>query len=85
MTTKVFQTSETLIAGLTGIWPLASVAAQVTLQVCLPLHCVRAKWTLEAHNRVCNEEDNLLCHFLNITTAGYLHASPLLMNAFFFK
>lgn len=57
MATKMLQTSEALIAGLTGIRPLAGVTAQVTLQICLPLHRVCTKGAFEAHNRVCKEEE----------------------------
>lgn len=76
MTAEVFQTSEALIAGLTGVRPLPSVTTQVTLQVRLPLYRVGTKGALEAHNGVgvCKEEGKLFrhlaffaysrCHFL---------------------
>lgn len=63
MATKMLQTSEAFIAGLTGVWPLASVTTQVTLQICLPLHCVCTKWAFEAHNWVCKEEEKLKLRF----------------------
>lgn len=61
MATKMLQASKAFIAGLTGVRPLSSVAAQVTLQVSLPLHRVCAKGTLEAHNGVgvCKEEEKV--------------------------
>lgn len=52
MATKMLQTSEAFIAGLTGVRPLPGVTAQVTLQVCLPLHRVCTKGAFKAHNRV---------------------------------
>lgn len=48
----MLQTSEAFIAGLTGVRPLPGVTAQVTLQVCLPLHRVCTKGAFKAHNRV---------------------------------
>ncbi len=58
MASKMLQASEAFIAGLTGVRPLPSVTAQVTLQVCLPLHRVCTKGTFKAHNRVgvCKEK-----------------------------
>lgn len=49
MAAQVFQASETFAAGLTGIRTLTCVTAEMTLQVCLPLYCVRAEWTFVAH------------------------------------
>lgn len=74
MATKMLQASEALIAGLTGVRPLPGVTAQVTLQVCLPLHRVCTKRAFEAHNRVgtCKEEEKLFSAFLfpDITISG---------------
>lgn len=54
----MLQPSKALIAGLAWIRPLPGVTAQVTLQVCFPLHCVCAKGAFEAHGRIriCKEE-----------------------------
>lgn len=64
MAAEVLQTSEALIAGLTGVRPLPSVTTQVTLQVRLPLYSVGAKGAFEAHDGVgvCKEEDKLFRH-----------------------
>lgn len=50
MVAEMLQTGEALVAGLTWVRPLAGVAAQVTLQVCLALHRVGTKGAFEAHN-----------------------------------
>ena len=52
MAAQVFQPGEALVAGLAGVRPLARVAAQVALQVRLPLDRVRAEGTLVAHGGV---------------------------------
>jgi len=49
---QVLQAGKALVAGLARVRPLACVAAQVALQVRLPLHRVRAEGTLEAHGGV---------------------------------
>lgn len=61
MATKMLQASKAFIAGLTGVWPLPCVTAQVTLQVCFPLHRMCTKRAFEAHNGVgvCKEEEKL--------------------------
>lgn len=46
---QVFQTGKTLAAGLTGVRTLPCVTAEVTLQICLPLYCVRAERTFVTH------------------------------------
>lgn len=48
---QVVQPAESLPAGFAGIRPFSRVAPKVTLQVCLPLHHVSAKWALESHPR----------------------------------
>lgn len=65
MATKMLQASEAFVAGLTGVWPLASVTTQVPLQICLPLHRVCTKGAFEAHDGVCNEEDKPLEMFIS--------------------
>lgn len=62
MAAKMLQASKALIAGLTWVWPLPCVTAQVTLQICLPLHRVCTKRTFEAHDRigVCEDKHKLL-------------------------
>lgn len=89
MATKMLQTSEAFIAGLTWVRPLPSVTAQVTLQVCLPLHCVCTKGAFEAHNRVrvCKRKTNCseLCviSFISLllaTLETYSNASKLMMK-----
>lgn len=49
---EMLQTSEALVAGLAGVRPLSCVAAQVPLQVGLPLHRVRTEGAFEAHHGV---------------------------------
>lgn len=65
---EMLQTREAFVTRLTGVRPLASVAAQVTLQIGLPLHCVRTKGAFEAHDGVCKEEDKPLETFISIQT-----------------
>lgn len=62
MAAEVLQTCEALVAGLAGVWPLPRVTAQVSLQVCLPLHRVRTEGALEAHGGVgiCGVRQRLL-------------------------
>lgn len=66
MATEVLEASEAFIAGLTGVWPLPSVTAQVTLQVRLPLHRVGAKGAFEAHDGVgvCKDKEEVFTHLL---------------------
>ncbi len=89
MASQVLQASEAFIAGLTGVRPLPGVAAQVTLQVCLPLHRVCTKGAFEAHNGVgvCKEEEKQFRAFLFVpwislflaSLEGYTHPSLLMM------
>lgn len=48
---QVLEASEAFTAGLAGVRPLTRVASQVSLQICLPLHCVCAEWALKTHRR----------------------------------
>lgn len=45
----MLEASEAFTAGLAGVWPLTRVASQVSLQIRLPLHRVRAEGAFKAH------------------------------------
>lgn len=87
MATKMLQACKAFIAGLTWVRPLPSVTAQVTLQVCFPLHCVCTKGAFEAHYRVgvCKIEEKRLDTIRLPSFEGYTHATVLKIEYFSHK